>query len=457
MDEVQPITSQPAQTPPGYAGPITTTSSGGDTATATSRKPAKGEMQAINEAEAASLAAADAQKAAGEAKETGAAGTADLQDKAADLMRQQAVDAAAKAQDMQDRIEAARAAHSQAYADLDGEPYHNLFDTYSTGKKIAMAIGMGLTGASGNAAANEQLNSYMDNLVKNDFAQQKAKREDQINIAKMRGEDVNQLYKQWEMGNAQEAVKEQKAREAIAQEILAQGPRAGIPVDKLMNTVAYQNMIAGAKEKKAAALGHFDSVYQSNRELNPKVSVVEGKLQGGKGGKTTGPIAEVPSSDVDFVTKNPLTPQELDAARRMVTQDPGLIEKFKGFISGGQLPDYLAKLSPDSQAKVQAAVRLATPVAEVVTNNKRAGTNKDALTSVLLSHIPSTTDTPEAGKRKIDSLNKVTGRVGATQEGVTPSAPRAEPAGLPPGAIPGRSKSTGKRGYQLNGVFHATE
>ena len=456
-DDIQNESLTPAVAPAAVPD-IVTTREGGDTATSSSASPYPGAIGAINRAEGAGLAQVGYQEQADQAQtaaDQAAVPGLEEDQKQKEMQAQTAQNDLAL---LQQRTEAAKLAKAQADEQLGGTnpQFHNLLENQSTGKKIATGIGLLMTGLSGNVEAQKAQFQQIDNQIKNDFNVQRENFNAKLQYAKLKGEDVNDLYAQYEKYQGFSHAAEQKANEAVLAKITAEAKRNGIPVEQALRSAAAQGAIRNIEQSKANSEAAYARHYQVTKQLTPTVTDVAGKEQG-KGGKPTAPIAQVDSADLDYLQKNPPTEKARDAARRMLTNDPGVLDKIKGAISGGSLPDYLARLTPDERSQAEAIVRVTPPLAEVSTNNKRAGTNKEMLVSTLESHIPSATDTDESRKRKIDNLNKATGRVGAAQQGVTPSQPReeAQPAFLAPkvpaGAVVGKN---GVKGYQLpNGDF----
>jgi hypothetical protein len=426
-DELQNESLTPAVAPAAVPD-IITTREGGDTATSSSATPAPGVLGDLNQANLQRQAAAETTQGAADLQAEADKKDADAQDFDAAQKQQQAQVAQNDLQLLQQRTDAANALKAKADIELGGSSpqFHNLLQNESTARKVATGIGLLFTGMSGNVEAQKAQMAELDNQVKNDFNVQRENYNSKLQYAKLKGEDVNDLYSQYEKYQGFSHAAEQKANEAVAAKILAEAKRNGIPVQQAMATSAYQNAVANAADHQAQSLGAYARHYQTTRQLTPTVTDVEGKVQG-KGTKATAPIANVDSNDIDFLRKNPPTEKARDAARRLLTNDPGIIDKIKGVVSGGNLPDYLSRLTPDERAQAEAIVRVTPPLAEVSTNNKRAGTNKEMLVGTMESHIPSATDTPTSRKMKEANLDKATGRVGAFQQGQTPTAPQAQP------------------------------
>jgi hypothetical protein len=434
-DEETQDYAEPAASVPVPVGPVTTTTTGGDTSQATSTRAAPGEMDAIQAALAAGTGAATSQNAIGDAQELRSTQLADAQAEQSDLLRQQASDAAAEHQDMLDRLEEARAAHSQAEAAVSKEPFHTLLSSDVTGKSLIRQIGLMFTALSGSQVGMDAIARQVDNEIKNDFATQKANRDDQIEKAKRSGANVMDLYSQWEKQNAMAAVKEQRAREALAAKIVEIGTRAGIPVDKLQNNVLVQKMLAEAEAKKAQALSHFDAHFTTTRELTPKVSVQEGKTAKGQPQGQ-----ENLQSDVDLLRAHPPSRAALDAARRAVMEHPTILQEAAGLLQGGKLPDFFSGLSEEDRASAEAVLRVTPRIAQAQFNSTRAVTDKEALATVMESSIPVAGEDKAAATRKQRNLLRATGR-----DFAPPTAPTGE-APVPAASTPAAPAAPAKGG-----------
>ncbi len=411
MAEEEDVSAGPdvttAPVPPGYAGPITTTTTGGDQSTYSTTKPAPGEVQAINAALGHREEGAQLAKDAADAQALGQQQIADLQGTQSDLAHQQAADAAADHQAMVDRIDAARGKYEESQAALAGTPFHKYWDNASTPNKILTGVGALFTGLSGNSAAQAALNQSLDSRINQDFEVQKAKRADQFELAKQRGADVNALYSQWEKEEAHSAVKRQLAHEAVAAQILEIGTRAGIPRDQLLASAAYNNQIAQAQEDKAKALSHFDAHGQTTRELTPKVSTTEGKLQGGAKGAGPGG-AQAFAGDVEYLKAHPPSAKALDAASRALTDKPTIVSQGAGLLEGGRLPDYFAGLTEEEKQSAETVMRVVPRVAMANSGGTRAVNDKDRLLAAVHSSIPVAGD-EKANARKFKNLSMISG------------------------------------------------
>ena len=422
----EPIATTP--TAPIATGPITTTSTGGDTATSTSHTPYPGELKAIEDALAAKKAAAQGGLDLADTQATGQARIADIQGDAAEQARRDAIDAQADALDWQDRIKAATAAHDQAYTTLAGTEYHDRFADQHGGKKVLSAIGMLLTGASGNQAANQALDAYINNTTQQDFERQKAQRNENLELLKQRGADINQLYTQWEKESALAATRRQLQHEAVAAKILEEGTRAGIPAAQIQATIAYQNQIAKAQDEKAQALSHFGATYAHTKELTPKVTTVEGKVQGA--GKATPGADAAFNGDVDYLIQHPPSKAAKDAALRVILDKPTILQQGAGLLSGGNLPDFYEGLSEEDRTAAETIVRAAPRIAQSQMHSTRGVTDPKALHAAVESSIPEAGD-DKANARKRTNLLRATGREPLPAGSPAAPAPKASPPSPP--------------------------
>jgi hypothetical protein len=382
---------------------------------------------------AANTNAANLQEQVGGAEADKSTQLADVQGEDADLYRQQAADAAAEHQFNLDRIEKARGQQQEAEDALKDHKFENYWSKQSTGHKVLQALGSLATGFSGNQAAMNALNQQTQDLVKQDFDQQRAEYAQKLDEARMKGADVNDLYSQWEREMGASKVKEAKAHEAIAAKALEVGTRAGIPVDQLKNSVLVQNLIANANQKRLESQLHFD---RTNRfESSRNTSETTQKDAKGANAKQLEADAELADliPDAQALTKTPLTADEMKVLIRRLNppKDTGI-----GSTIAHKVGDWMEpSLDPDALKRVETAQRLVGRLNPLV-GEKRT---PDSDIAVAMSRLP-TADDKDTTKadRLLQTIRaqayRTTNPSAFARAAGAPQTPFSMPAGTPPPA-----------------------
>ncbi len=423
-------------TVPATQGP-TETQTTGSTSGSTQTVMTPADKAAIEGQFAANTNAANLQQQVGDAEATKAAQLADVQGQDADLYRQEAADAAATHQDYLDRVENARQQQRDAEDALKDHKFENYWSKQSTGHKILQALGTIATCFSGNQTAMNALNEQTNNLIKQDFDQQRAEYAQKLDQARMKGEDVNSLYSQWERELAASKTKEAKAHEAIAAKALEVGTRAGIPLDQLTNSVLVQNLLANANQKRLESQLHFDRTNRFERSQNTSTTSQKG---------AKGPSAQQLQADAELadlipdaqaLAKTPLTPDEMKVLLRRLNppKDTGVGSKIVNKV--GELME--PSLDADSLKRVETAQRLVGRLNPLV-GEKRT---QDSDIAVAMSRLPTTDDkdTTKADRllQTIRAQAYRTSNPGAFARAATPAAlapTSAAPAPAAPVANP---------------------
>jgi hypothetical protein len=433
-------------------GPQTTISQGGDTASSSSSRetPTAATTQAMGAAQLASAQLPVAQQAVGDATELQQNVIADSQGQDADQKWQDNIDAQADAQQIRDRIDAANKDKQDALEATKGLKYENMWAHASTGKKILSGLGIALGGLSGNTEAMKQINDSIKNDVDQDHQLQKANIDQKYEQARLRGEDVNSLYTQWEHENGMQAAKEQRAHEAIAAKALEAQTRAGIPLSKAQNNLTIKTQLADAAAKNVDMQRAFDRKSQSttSKQLTPSETTVIGKP--GKqisDSERKADAEQFPrTQDAAPLLQQPLSKDEKTAVKQLLAE--GHPEKSVEGIALTAAKDKLFgvnvdKLPPESRARVDAAVRLIPQIAK--------GSSPEAITAALESTIPDETD--KSGRKQAALKNWLTTEGAGTPrpnywQGKAADAAKAPAKVEPP--PPGQLKKVmkdGVRGY----------
>ncbi len=449
---------------PADVPPIITTTEGGNTSTGTSTTPYPGAVGAINRAEGAGLTGVAEQEKADEAqKQADEAAIPGLENDAAQKDQQAQVEQN-NLRHLQEVTDNAQRAKAAADAQLGGTSpqFHNLLENASTGKKLAIALGMGVTGLSGNVEAQKAQAAAIDNMIKNDFNTQRENYNAKLNFAKQKGEDVNELYKQYEQYQGFSHAAEQKANEAVLAHIVAEAKKNGIPVEVAMRSVAAQNAIRNIEQSKANSFGSYARHYQATTQTTPKTVVTEGKEQG-KGGKAPAPVANFDAEDFNALTggKVNVTGRVGGNLTRELTKDPNFGQKLSGALGGGGAgiggpANFRAGESPDENEAHDVVGRIITSAVKLQTEGKRPPKAED-YTNALHSLIPMEGDAPSAKERKINNLKRLAAQPGVLQGGPAPTpaaAPGPAPSAIPEGAR--KVRQNGVKGYLLpDGKFQA--
>jgi hypothetical protein len=382
----------------GVPGPVesagtSTNATNSNTSSSTGATPAAGVMPAIAQQNDALMSAAGDQKAVGDAQAIADAQKADLQGQDAELARQQAADAAADHQDYLDRISKARSQQAEAEDALKNHKFENYWSKQSTGHKILEGIGMLTTGLSGNVAAQQAQNEQLQHTISQDFDQQRAEVAQKLEVARLKGEDVNNLYSQWQAELGASKVKEAKAHEAIAAKALEMGTRAGIPVAQLQNNVAYKTLVANAAAKKVEALQHYDRSNTSAR-TSAIANSTDNKITDQKGPKVTKDQLEANASladmtpDAQSLVRNPLTPDELKTLSKRLTASAKEPTGLGNRLIDGVEDLATKKLTPEQEERIATAQRLVGRLNPLV-GEKRT---PESDLAVAMSRLPTTTD-----------------------------------------------------------------
>lgn len=399
MDDQTTIdpTTVPAGAMPTQTTTAGTTSNSSNGFTQTQETPE--DKDAIARQLEASTKQAGLTEQAGDAQATADSQKADLLDQDADLHRQESADAAADFADMQDRVARARQQQADAEDTLKNHKFEDYWGKQSTGHKLLEGLGRAITGFSGNVDAVKALNEQNQALIKQDFDQQRAEYAQKLDQARMKGEDVNQLYSQWEREMALSKTKEAKAHEALAAKMLAAGTRAGIPVGQLTNSAHVQELLAKAQAKRLESQMHYDRVNRHEAATSRSSSTSETSQKGAKGPtpqqlETDAALADL-IPDAQSLTKTPLSPDEMKVLlRRLNPSKPhGLGDKIADKVGEWMEPS----LDAEGQKRVETAQRLVGRLNPLV-GEKRT---PESDISVALSRLPTTED---ADKTKADRL-----------------------------------------------------
>ena len=254
MPDVAPISPADTTAPLVAPNEIDTTSSTSGTSQSVASPDTKGD---VARQYAAGLAHAQAIKDEGAAKAAATnqqAGGLEMQAQLAELDRQEAERTRAA---YAARIDAARKMRDEAEKAYEGHPFEDYFhrDGQSGTARHLLAAAAAFMG--GKPAVEN-----MQRTITMDFDRQKADMDRRRDIARARGEDVNQLYVQEAHENAALEVRRAKAHEALAAQVLAAQTRAGIPVDQAKSAQAYQKQLAEAEKAKLSADHWFDKTIQ---------------------------------------------------------------------------------------------------------------------------------------------------------------------------------------------------
>jgi hypothetical protein len=400
MDPTVPATDPPIIDPAtvGVPGPVEsagtgTNASNTSTSSSTAATPAAGVMPAIAQQNDALMSAAGDQKAVGDAQALADSQKADVLGQDADLARQQAADAAADHQQYLDRVETARGQQAAAEKALDGAGYHDYWGSQSTGHKILHNLGALFTGASGNTAAMQAFNENTQAEIKQDFDQQRAGLAQKLEVARLKGQNVSDLYSQWQSELGASKVKESKAHEAVAAKLAEVSQRAGIPVAQLQNNVAYKTLVGQAAAKKVEALQHYDRSNTSAQNATI-ANTTENKITDQKGPKVTKDQLEANASladmtpDAQSLVKNPLTPDELKTLSKRLTTSAKEPTGIGNRLIDGVEDLASKKLTPEQEERIATAQRLVGRLNPLV-GEKRT---PESDLAVAMSRLPITTD-----------------------------------------------------------------
>lgn len=430
---------------------IITTREGGDTATSSSASPAPGELDAINRAEGAGLSGVGYQE------------QADAAQAKADLAAQPGLDEEAQRKAMeaqvaqndlghlQDLTNRAQILKSQADEQLGGAnpQFHNLLQNESGGKKALVIAGLLGTGLSGNVEAQKAQMAALDNIVKNDFNVQRENYTAKLQYAKLKGENVNDLYSQYEKYQGLSHAAEQKANEAILAKVTAEAKRNGIPVDQALKSAAAQGLIRNIEQSKANSLAAFTRHAQTTRQINPVITDTSGKPV--KGGATKEPLATFDPEDFNALVggKVTATGKVVGNVTREAAGQPNLGQTINGAIGGGGAglggpANYRAGESDPEKEAHDVVGRLLTAAVKLQTQGKRPPKREDF---EIQAHalIPTPDDSPSARERKINNLKRLAAMPGvmAGPAPASPGAPAARPAA--PDLVMITNKKTGER------------
>jgi hypothetical protein len=250
---------QPIMLPIGTDSTTTTNSTGG-------RVMAPASKEAIAAEHRAGVDIATQQREVGDAQAQQAEAAADAAAQKEALLRQQAADIAAEQQAQADRVAAAREASAAAEEVFANHKFEDFWDGAPVGKKIAagMALFAGGVSASYNGGANFAAEG-LTRAIDRHFAGQKAELDQQREVARMRGQHVNDLFVQAGHENAALAIKHAKALEATAAASIEAQIRAGIPAEQAKNNVVVSQMLGQAEEKRREALQHYDRTFQNSK------------------------------------------------------------------------------------------------------------------------------------------------------------------------------------------------
>lgn len=231
----------------------------------------KASGEAIRAEHEANVAQAKAQEAVGDAEALATSRRTDDLYNQRDELRAQAADQAAQHQDYLDRIDRARNAAANAEEKFANHKFEDYWSHQSVGKRIASAFGLflGGTAASVNGGRNIAAEALQRD-VDRDFDRQKADLDQQREVARQKGADVNGLFAQEGYENAALAIKHAKANEATAAAMLASQVEAGIPVEQAKNNVLASGLYTRAEEKRREALQHYDRTFSgttSNKDV----------------------------------------------------------------------------------------------------------------------------------------------------------------------------------------------
>lgn len=450
-DEI-PYEPIPDAQPP---GPQTTVTSGGDSTSSTAGRetPTAATTQAVTDANAANQAIPAATGAVGDAQEMQQAALADSQSEDADQKWRDNIDWQANANDWQDKIATANKDKQAAMDATKGLGYESMWAHASTGKKVLEGLGMLATGLSGNTDASKALNENIKNQVDADLAEQKANIDQKYEQARMRGEDVNQLYSQWEHENGMQAAKEQRSHEYIAAKALEAQTRAGIPLSKAQNHVVVTQQLADAANKNVEMQRAFDRkvAATTSKQLTPTETVVTGKpgRQITPGERKADAEQYTLESDAHPLLEKPLSADEKKAViqiHKSMTPEKGGLEArafdwTRDKLSGVNVD----KMTPEQRSRVDAAVRVAGHMAK--------GSSPEAFAAALESSIPD--DTDKSGRKKTALQNYLQQNAAGTPRpgywaGKTKQESKPAPTGMVTPPPPGQLKKVmqdGVRGY----------
>jgi hypothetical protein len=222
--------------------------------------------------------------------------------------------------------------------------------------------------------------------------------------------------------------------------------RNGVPVAALQNNANYQKAVADVYGKKAEALRSYTNHYTVTKQLSPKVSTVEGKLQGGHGAGAAGKtVANLDAADIEALTKETPSVRAVDTAKREASGDPSLLARGAGLIKGEE-PDYKVGLNDQDRNHSDLVSRVLIPIAKLQNHSTRKP-SKEELTAAAEAVIPNASDTPEGKARKIANLKRIAAMPGVLSGGGTPTqdvtTPRAAPSSSG-GLITIKNKRTGE-------------
>lgn len=458
-DDIQPLVPQAPSPPPD----VITTREGGDTSTGTSRTPYPGELDAINRAEGAGIA------------QTGYQEQADALQNKADQSAQPGLEDEAKRKEMEAQVaqndlqtlqqhaQAAQIAKAQADEQLGGAnpQFHNLLQNETGAKGILKSVGLLFTGLSGNVEAQKAQFQSIDNQIKNDFNVQRENYNAKLQYARLKGEDVNDLYSQYEKYQGLSHAAEQKANEAVLAKLTAEAKRNGVPIQQALQSAAAQGLLRNIEQSKANSLGAFTRSSQVTRQLTPTVTDTSGKPI--KGAKTTPPIATLDADDVNALLsgKAKTNGTTYSNLTRELTKKPGLGQTVSGFMGGGGgelggTPNYKVGENDADQVNHDIIGRVIRPAVTLQTQGKRPPKPEDYQLA-LDSLIPHEGEPREATARKLENLKRLASQPGVLQ-GTGVAAPKEAPEptfltkpSIPTGAVKGTKG--GVKGYQLNGKF----
>lgn len=447
-------------TPQAGMPPVTTTTSG-TTNTSGSEQivPSAASTAAQGGQQQAAQEVTNSQQALADAIGTSLNGQAAAAEAQAPLLEEQNKERTDFIKNRMPAITAAQSEVLKAEDDIKNHQFYDYWDKKSTGDRVVAKIA-GALDAFGNGILGIPGNEVWDRIQKDidrDFEQQKLKLHSKEQIAEWKKEGVKDLYTQLQTELGALDVKHAKAYEAAGLKAKAMAIRAGIP-----EKVAEQNVIT-AKANEEGANKKLEATQRYERHVTGKTektkSTSETSAKPGEqgqifdaNGNSMGPADKAAADKVNT---------ELGVMRQAHDSLNRLKDLYNTPMTGDVSAD--AALVRDRHA-LQEEIKSQMPQIKGFTRLTSEDMKVfDAIVGGKLDALIATNSGKNLVNQAITRLEDTAHKT-VKAHGVQPNAnilkegkAESKPTTLPPGAIPGVQKSTGKRGYKLNGVFHATE